>query len=216
RSNRRYTLSGLIRCGVCGRRMAGQQNHDRPYYRCKFPDEYGIGPDQHPRNLYVKESAVTPGLDRWLASLFDDDHLEDTCEVLAGVSQPDLEDEARKSTLTEQIRDCDRRLGQYQAVLDEGADAKVVARWMAQVQRERANLEAQLGHNIAGGKLTSSQVRALVEALRDNVTVLSEADPADKAELYGELGVDLTYHPEGSISVKMLPRGVKVRVGGGT
>ena len=118
--------------------------------------------------------------------------------------------------LTEQIHDFDRRLGQYQAVLDEGADAKVVARWMAQVHRERANLQAQLGHTIPGGKLTSSQVRALVDALRDIVTVLAEADPEDKAELYGELGVNLTYHPEGRVSVEMHPRGVNVRVGGGT
>ena len=216
RSGNRYLLSGLIRCGVCGRRMAGQQNHDRPYYRCKFPDEYGIGPAQHPRNVYVKESAVTPGLDEWLGSLFDDQHLEETSEILAGASQPTVEDDARKIALTEQIHDCDRRLGQYQAVLDEGADAKVVARWMAQVHRERANLQTQLGHNIPGGKLTSSQVRALVDALRDIVTVLAEADPQDKADLYGELGVNLTYHPEGRVSVAMHPRGVNVRVGGGT
>ena len=216
RSGSRYLLSGLIRCGVCRRRMAGQQNHDRPYYRCKFPDEYGIGPAQHPRNVYVKESAVTPGLDQWLGSLFDDQHLEETCQILAGASQPNVEHEARKTTLTEQIHDCDRRLGQYQAVLDEGADAKVVARWMAQVHRERANLQAQLGHTIPGGTLTSSQVRALVDALRDIVTVLAEANPEDKAELYGELGVNLTYHPEGRVSVEMHPRGVNVRVGGGT
>jgi hypothetical protein len=64
-----------------------------------------------------------------------------------------------------------------QAVLDEGAHAKVAVRWMAQVHRERANLYAQLGHTIPGGTLTSSQVRAQVNALRDIVTVLAEADP---------------------------------------
>jgi len=48
------------------------------------------------------------------------------------------------------------------------------------------------------------------------VTVLAEADPDDKADLYAELGVNLTYHPEGRVSVQMKPRGVKVRVGGGT
>jgi hypothetical protein len=131
-------------------------------------------------------------------------------------SQPTVEDDARKIALTEQIHDCDRRLGQYQAVLDEGADAKVVARWMAQVHRERANLQTQLGHTIPGGKLTSSQVRALVDALRDIVAVLADADPQDKADLYGELGVNLTYHPEGRVSVAMHPRGINVRVGGAT
>jgi site-specific DNA recombinase len=75
---RRYLLSGLIRCGICGRRMQGQQNHYRLYYRCRFPDQSGVGEAQHPRNVYVKEEAVMPGLDRWLASLFDTEHLEET------------------------------------------------------------------------------------------------------------------------------------------
>ena len=213
---RRYLLSGLIRCGICGRRMQGQQNHDRPYYRCRFPDQYGVGEAQHPRNLYVKEEAVMPGLDGWLASLFDEHHLEETSEILAGASQPDPNEEAHRATLTEKIHDCDRRLGQYQAVLDEGADPKIVARWMTQVQRERHHLETQLGRPVPGGKLTAPQVRALVEALRDIVAVLAEADPEDKAEVYSGLGVNLTYHPEGRVTVQMKPRGVKVRVGGGT
>ena len=79
---------------------------------------------------------------------------------------------------------------------------------MAQVHRERANLQAQLGHTIPGGKLTSSQVRALVDALRDIVTVLAEADPQDKADLYGELGVNLTYHPEGRVQSRCIRVGL--------
>ncbi len=44
----------------------------------------------------------------------------------------------------------------------------------------------------------------------------ADAVPADKAELYGELGVSLTYHSDGRVAVEALPRGAKVRVGGGT
>jgi hypothetical protein len=142
-----------------------------------------------------------PGLDQWLASLFDQEHIEETCQVLAGATQPDPETEARLAAFAEQIRDCDRRLGRYQAVLNEGADPQIVARWMAQVQRERRHLEAQLGRKVPGGKLTASQVRALVEALRDIVAILAEADQEDKADLYSELGVSLTYHPEGRATV---------------
>ena len=112
------------------------------------------------------------------------------------------------------IHDCDRRLNQYQAVLDADADPKIVARWMAQVQRERHDLEAQLGRTVPGGKLTAPQVRALVKALHDIVAVLAEADPDDRDDLYTELGVNLTYHPEGRVRVEMKPRGVRVRVGG--
>jgi len=41
-----------------------------------------------------------------------------------------------------------------------------------------------------------------------------EAGPEDKAELYAELGVNLTYHPERRVSVEMVPRGVNDSVGG--
>ena len=88
--------------------------------------------------------------------------------------------------------------------------------WISEVQRERKHREAQLGRNVPGGKLTKAQVKALVGALRDIVGVLADADPADKAELYGELGVSLTYHADGRVAVEALPRGVDVRVGEGT
>jgi hypothetical protein len=38
-----YQLAGLMRCGVCGRRMQGHWNHGRAYYRCKFTDTYAAG-----------------------------------------------------------------------------------------------------------------------------------------------------------------------------
>jgi hypothetical protein len=55
---------------------------------------------------------------------------------------------------------------------------------------------------------------ALVEALRDIVDVLAEADPENKADRYAELGVSLTYHADGRVAVEALLRGVQVRVGG--
>jgi hypothetical protein len=50
---------------------------------------------------------------------------------------------------------------------------------------------------VPGSKLTKSQTRVLIEALRDIVDVLANADAANKAELYAELGVSLTYHTDG-------------------
>jgi hypothetical protein len=32
---RRFALAGLIRCGVCGRRLDSHWNHGRPTYRCR-------------------------------------------------------------------------------------------------------------------------------------------------------------------------------------
>ena len=67
-----------------------------------------------------------------------------------------------------------------------------------------------------GGDLSADEVKALVTALKDIVSVLAEADPADKAELYDQLGVRLRYDPSGSVSVESEPRGVTVGVGGPT
>lgn len=96
---RRYVLSGLLHCNLCGRRMQGQWTHGQAYYRCKFTDEYPGGDEQHPKNVYVREAAITPGLDAWLGSLFDDEHLDDACAALAGASEPDPEAEKRDADL---------------------------------------------------------------------------------------------------------------------
>ena len=52
--------------------------------------------------------------------------------------------------------------------------------------------------------------------LRDIVSTLAAADPSDKADLYRELGVTLRYDPSGTVAVKVQPREVTERVGGGT
>ncbi|MGH9158137.1 MAG: recombinase family protein [Acidimicrobiales bacterium] len=213
---RRYLLSGLLRCDLCGRRMQGQWNHGRAYYRCKFPDDYGIDADRHPKSVYVKEDAVVPGLDGWLAGLFDDEHLDHTCEVLAGAAEPDPDYETRQADLEAKIRDCDRRLAKYRSALELTDEIGPFITWIAEVQKERRGLEAQVGRSVPGGALTTAQVRSLVRELRSIVNVLADADPADKAELYAEMGVNLSYHLDGRVTVEALPRGVDVRVGGGT
>ncbi len=216
KKGRNYVLAGIMRCDVCGRRMQGQWNHDRAYYRCKFPDDYPDGDRQHPKSIYVREDAVLPGLDAWLASLFDDDHLDDTTATLAGNSEPDPAAEQRETNLQDAIAECDRKLDNYRALLDHEDAVAVAAKWISETQQERRTLEAQLGRQIPGGEMTTEQVKALVNALQDIVAVIADAEPADKAELYNELGVSLRYDPDGTVSVQAHPRGVQVRVGGGT
>ena len=62
-----YVLSGLMRCGVCGRKMQASWNNGAAYYRCKFPEEYAIAENKHPNTVYVREAAVAPGLNTWIA-----------------------------------------------------------------------------------------------------------------------------------------------------
>jgi hypothetical protein len=101
-------------------------------------------------------------------------------------------------------------------VLDEGGDPATIAGWIADTQRERGGIAAQLGGADTGTKLSTEQVKHLVTGLRDIVTVLVEAEPADKATLYKEPGLSLAYDPDGTVNVQGSPWGVQLGVRGAT
>ena len=92
----------------------------------------------------------------------------------------------------------------------------VVANWIAEVERERRSLERELGRKppLAGSRRPRS--RRWYAQLKDIVEVLADADPEDKRAIYDELGVNLTYHPDGRVRVGAGSRVLRVRVGGGT
>lgn len=219
-TTRCYVLSGLVRCATCGRRMQGTWAHSAARYRCKFPSEYALANKvAHPKSVYVRESAIVTKLDTWLAQLFDPAHLDATCEALAIARTLDDATEARADAARRKIADCDQRLRQYRGALDSGADASVVAGRMAEVQGERLRAEQELTQAQPSDRLTKDQIRALVLSRRDIVQVLATADPKLKAEVYAELGVDVTYdHELRLVSVAAGPPGpcTTERVGEGT
>jgi site-specific DNA recombinase len=68
RTPRVYVLRGMLHCAVCRRRMQGNWNNDQAYYRCRFPAEYALANRvEHPRVGYLRETAILPHLDEWLA-----------------------------------------------------------------------------------------------------------------------------------------------------
>ena len=88
---RNYQLAGLMRCGRCGRRMQGQWNHGKAYYRCEFTAAYPVKPvalPAHTKSVYVKEEAVVSGLNRFLNEKLNED-LDRTVDVLAGHHEVD-------------------------------------------------------------------------------------------------------------------------------
>ena len=176
--------------------MQGTFAHDTARYRCKYPSEYALANKvEHPLTVYVKESSIVPRLDAWIAELFDETNLDQTCQALAMAGDPDDAAEARAEAARRKIADCDARLAKYRQALDAGADATVVASWMAEVQGDRLRAEQELGAALPGEKLTKEQVRKLVLQLRDIAKVLATADPKLKAEVDAELGVRVTYDP---------------------
>ena len=196
RAKRTYALSGLVTCELCGRRMQGTWNHDASHYRCQFAANYAtVNGMDHPKAVYIRESAIVPKLDEWLCRLFSEENLDETCKALAMVGLLDEGAAGRQEAARRKIADCDSRLAKYRAALDADADPVIVSGWMREVQGERLAAEAELGRSIPGEPMTKDQVRKLIRAVQDLTKVLEEADPKLKAEVYADLGVSVRYDP---------------------
>jgi len=68
-TGRRYLLAGLLRCGICGRRLESCWASNRPAYRCRHGYSSAVTPDRdHPKNLYVREDHILRHLPALLTS----------------------------------------------------------------------------------------------------------------------------------------------------
>ncbi|MGN9812562.1 hypothetical protein ACTMSW_24805 [Micromonospora sp. BQ11] len=74
----------------------------------------------------------------------------------------------------------------------------MVTDWTTQTQAARARAEADLHANEANNprRMNRAETTSLVNTLGDIATVLRDADPADKADVYRQLGLRLTFQPE--------------------
>jgi site-specific DNA recombinase len=85
-----------------------------------------------------------------------------------------------------------------------------VVAWSQQVQQQRMVVEARLAtlasHHGANRPMSKDDIYALVDTLGGLLNALRHADPADKAEVYRELGVCLTYnHTERTVLAETRP-----------
>ncbi|HZD24262.1 MAG TPA: hypothetical protein VE569_12805 [Acidimicrobiia bacterium] len=81
-----------------------------------------------------------------------------------------------------------------------------------ETNQERRALEALLGRT-STTRLTGEDIKTLVASLRDITATLAGADPAEKAKVYAEMGIDITYHQDGGVVVESRPRVVESSVG---
>jgi site-specific DNA recombinase len=62
-ADHRYQLAGLLRCGICGRRLESCWANNRPAYRCRHGHTSATPRDPNrPKNLYVREDRLLPRL----------------------------------------------------------------------------------------------------------------------------------------------------------
>ncbi len=214
-----YLLRGLVHCGLCGRRMQGNWNNGRPHYRCSMPAEYAVGSrSDHPKTVYVREAQIVAPLDRWLADVFSPTKVEATVEAMSAADE-DPSVEALREAARQTLQQCDARLVKYRTALDADVDAAVVGEWIAEVQADRQRAEAALRRVTGNERMSQAQIRSFVEQLAGIMETLDGADPHDRAAVYAQLGLRLTYQPaERIVQAQASPGGpcVKDRVRGGT
>jgi site-specific DNA recombinase len=191
-----YLLRGVVHCGICGRRMQGSARRPRAadgpvrvLYRCEFGAHRSVPPDlDHPPTVYVREDAVVPKLDAWLAEIV-------TPEALAAVQSrpPDLT--ARNTATTAALADCDARIERLLESIENGVDVSLIAPRVQQLHLDRQRLQASLGGQTRWRKLTAKEIRAWADELGGLVRILGQATPKERASVYAELGLKLVYYP---------------------
>jgi hypothetical protein len=83
----------------------------------------------------------------------------------------------------------------YRASLDAGGDPAVIGPWIAETQAKKITAQAEIRTSTGRRQLSQDDIAAIVAAFADLAQVVREADPADKADLYAQLKLTLTYQP---------------------
>ncbi|MFC7266081.1 hypothetical protein [Streptomyces lutosisoli] len=118
------------------------------------------------------------------------------------------------------------KLTTHRAALEAGADPALVTQWIAETQARKARAEAELRTTTKGpgARMTRAEITRLVRSISDLAAVVRQAEPRDKAEIYRQLGLALTYDSgKQKVLVEMnlnqhaaATRGLPVGVRGGT
>lgn len=192
-----YLLRGVLHCGVCGRKLQGSARPSRSpggdariLYRCEFGATRSIPADlDHPRTVYVREDAIVPKLDAWLAEIV-------TPEALAAAQAPPPDTETRTAATRAAIADCDVRIERLTASVEQaGMPVEWIANRVVKLRAERDRLEQTLPDRTSWRPLTPGEITAIAEALGGLIKILQNASPSDRAAVYQELGVKLSYDP---------------------
>ena len=211
-----YMLKGMITCSSCGRKLVANVVRGRLQYRCRMKDEYpGL---DHPRSLSVREDQLLPTIDRWLAQLFDEDHIDETVSSLAKVESNDI-NTAEEMAARRTIKECDKRIANFETALGVTDDADTITGFARQIERtraERKNAELRLRRLTTGKGLTEDEIRAVVQSLADAVELLAAASPEDRRRVYEAAQLEVLYdHENRRAQLSVAPR-VTGGVGGGT
>ncbi|TCC33229.1 recombinase family protein [Kribbella speibonae] len=218
-----YALRGLVRCGLCARKMEGAaRRQEIVYYRCNARTLVpgSASALAHPRQIYLREDVVTPAVNRWIGSLFDPVHRPDTLEAL--LVEADSEDPRTEHVedLRGRVRAAKITMDRVRKALDAGWDPVELRDQYNAAAAEKQVAEKALASLPTQVTITRAQLAEWIDELGDIGAALNAANPEELNELYGSLRLSLKYHhADQTVDVEVDPMGDrvdKVCVRGGT
>jgi DNA invertase Pin-like site-specific DNA recombinase len=211
-----YMLKGMVTCNDCGRKLVANTVRGTLLYQCRMKTEYpGL---EHPKSLSVREDHLLPTIDNWLGQLFDPDHIDGTISSLAKVETDQL-DAAEELAARRVIKDCDKRIANFEIALGVTDDPDTIAGFARQIERaraERKNAELRLRRLTTGKGLSEDEIRQVVQSLADAVKLLAGASPEDRRRVYEAARLEVLYDHENRRAQLSVAPWVTGGVGGGT
>ena len=137
-------------------------------------------------------------VDEWLAELFAPGGIDATVRQLTdqAAQAEDSPTHTRAEAARARIADYDAQMSRYRASIDAGGDPAVIGPWIAETQAKKVAAQAEIRTAAGRTQMSWDDIAAIVSALGELATVVREADPADKADIYAKLKLTLTYQPE--------------------
>jgi site-specific DNA recombinase len=173
------------------------QGNDRRYYRCELRRSRPGARIDHPVDVYVREQPLVEALDDWLDELFAPGRAAETARTIVEAAAHDPAHQSRVDHGQHSLAEARRKLAQYRAALDGGADPATVTAWISQAatQERAARVELEDLASQAPAPLSADEALNVVDRLGGMPGLLQQAGPDDRAALYAALGVSATYDP---------------------
>ncbi|HVZ93869.1 MAG TPA: recombinase family protein [Phycisphaerales bacterium] len=201
----KYLLSGLMRCGLCGRSMHGAVMKGKAYYRCSIARRDYAATD-HPPATSIREERILHPLDQWLESLVDPRNRDATVKAVLAAdanapTEPASVRKARRAVAASNV-EMDRVLAALRAGLDPELATATTRAIQADRDKALAEIDRWERENGSARPLTAAIVEAALDHAGGVAVLLSAADRPTRASLYRNLGLELTINcPDGDPSV---------------
>jgi site-specific DNA recombinase len=128
---------------------------------------------EHPRNVTLRQDALLRPLDEWLAGKFEPSYLPATIDrLIAATAVPEILVRPADVQHELELAACDRRLAQYRAAPDAGADPASIAWWITEAEAERARIRIQARESAPKQGMSRDEIASIVNGLADLLAAL--------------------------------------------